>query len=607
MRNRLAVPLAVAAITVAAFAPALGHGFLNWDDDKNLLQNPHIGSFAWESLRWMLTAVTMGHYHPLTWLSLALDHAVWGLDPRGYHLTNLLLHAANAVLFYGVALRVLERRLWGAALAALLFAVHPLRVESVAWISERRDLLSGLFYLLSVWAYLRAAQEGPRRKWLAVSLAAFAAGLLSKVIVVSLPAALVALDVCILRRRAWREKIPYLALAVAGAWAALAMQPAGVRGFAGHVTAEPGLRAGLSLYGLAFYVWKTLLPVGLSPQYVMAPEISPWNWRIWASGVAVAGVTVAALVRRWPAGLAVWAVYGVSLAPVLSLIRVDPQQYVADHHTYLATLGFALIGGAGLERRRAAGVAVAGVLAALSFRQTQVWRDSLTLWTHAVDASPYSATSHNNLGEALAAAGRTPEAVPHFRRAIELQPRHANAYYNLGQALQRQGQLPEAAAEFRRAIELEPGFAAAHNDLANCYAGLGRLDDAIEHYRAALRQQPGFADAHYNLGNVLQGRREFEPAIGHYREALRLNPSLADAHNNWGVALDALGRGPEAVGQYRKALAADPRHADAHNNLGMSLEAAGRRDEAVAHYREALRWNPRHPGAGANLARHLSR
>jgi tetratricopeptide (TPR) repeat protein len=574
MFKRSGVPALVAALAVLAFSPAWNHQFLNWDDDKNLLDNPNFPRPGW-----ILTAVHLGHYHPLTWLSLALDHALWGLDPKGYHLTNLLLHAANAVLFYCLARRLLGGREWAAAVTALVFAVHPLRAESVAWVSERRDVLSGFFYLLSILCWLRAVGEGPRRKWLAVSLAAFAAALLSKVIVASLPVALVALDYYPLRRRAWAEKIPYVVLALTAALATAALQPAGVGGLAGHVAFQAGLRLGLSLYGLAFYLGKTLLPVGLYPQYVMAPEISASDWRLLLSGAAVAAITLALLLwrRRWPALLAVWVCYAASLAPVLSLVRLDPQQYVADHHTYLATLGLALLAGPLLAARPPLAALVVALLALLSWRQTGFWRDSLTLWTRAVEGAPYSATVHNNLGEALAAAGRLPEAAAAFRRALALQSRYATAHHNLGQALQRQGQIEAALDPLRRAAELEPAFA------------------------------PALADAHYNLGNHLQGLQRFSEAIENYRQALGLNSGLADAHNNWGVALDNLGKGSEALPHYRRALELDPRHADAHNNLGLSLELSGRRQEAIAHYRQALRFNPRHAGAAANLARHLPR
>jgi tetratricopeptide (TPR) repeat protein len=613
-RPRVA-PLAVGLLALAVFWPAVHNQFVNWDDDKNFLNNPYFRGFGGGNLRWIFTNFHLGHYHPLTWVSLALDYSFWGLDPTGYHLTNVLLHAANAVLFYFVARRLLGGAAgWGPVFAALVFAVHPLRVESVAWASERRDVLSGLFYLLAVLAYLRAQQEGPKRPWLAASVAAFGAALLSKVIVVSLPVVLLVLDAYPLRRWAeWKtalaEKIPYLALAGAAAVAALALQPTGVAGFAGHVAVLPGLRLGLSLYGLAFYLWKTVAPFGLYPQYVMGAQISPLDWRIVLSAAVVVAITVAAVAlrRRWPAGLAVWICYVAGLLPVLSIVRVDPQQYVADHHTYLATLGLALLAGAGLAalpgRGRGAAVLVVAVLGVLSWRQTGVWRDSVTLWTVALEGSPDSAVAHNDLGEALAAENRLAEAIPQFEAAIRLRPNHAQAYYNLGRALRLAGRLESSIAPFEKAIEIEPAFAAAHNDLANGYAELGRAPQALEQYQLALRYEPEAADTHYNLGRWFQNQGQLEAAIEQYRQAVKLKPSLADAQNNWGLALDTLGRPAEAMERYRQALAVDPRNADAHNNLGVSLASAGRRAEAREEFQAALRANPQHRDAAANLAR----
>ncbi|HYM10614.1 MAG TPA: tetratricopeptide repeat protein [Bryobacterales bacterium] len=614
--------LLIAAVTLLAFWPALDNQFVNWDDDQNFLLNPYFRGLALSNLHWMFTTFHLGHYHPLTWISLGLDYVLWGLNPEGYHLTNVLLHAANAVLFYFAGLRLLRGRIFPAALAALLFALHPLRVESVAWASERRDVLSGLFYLLSVLAYLRAQQaappgaprNGPRRRWLAASLAAFAAALLSKVIVVSLPVVLLLLDYYPLRRRPhWLEKLPYFALAAIAGIAELALQRTGVAGFAGHAAVFPGLRLTLSLYGLAFYLGKTLFPFSLYPQYVLPMGISPLAPRLLAGSALVIAITIVviALRRRFPALLVAWGCYVVSLLPVLSFFRVDPQQFVADHHTYLATLALALLAAAGLAAlpRRAAAAAVALVLALalLTRRQIPVWHDSLTLWTAALAGAPDSAIAHNNLGEALAAAGRWAEATPHFARAAAIKPNYAQAHYDLGRALQKQGNLEAAAAQFERALQIEPAFAAAHDDLANTYAALGRRPEALAQYRLALRDNPAFADAHYNLGNLLQSERQFDAAIAEYQQALRLDPTLADAHNNWGVALDALGRSAEAVAQYRQALALDPQNADAHNNLGISLESQGKIEDALTHYREAVRLNPGRQDARANLARLLAR
>ncbi|MBI3695818.1 MAG: tetratricopeptide repeat protein [Acidobacteria bacterium] len=591
-----AVPLLLAILTLAVFWPALDNQFVNWDDDKNVLNNTRFRGLEASNLRWMWTTFHLGHYHPLTWMSLGFDYTLWGLDPKGYHLTNVVLHAANAALFYLVALRLAGGRVFTAAVAALLFALHPLRVESVAWVSERRDVLSGLFYLLSVLAYL-----GRRVK---LSLAAFAAALLSKEIVVSLPVVLLVLDVYPLRRGPrWREKIPYFLLAAAAALAAVALQPAGVSGLAEHATVLPSLRVGLSLYGLAFYLWKTVWPFGLYPQYVLTGSV--------VAGAAVAiAVTalVAALGRRFPALPAVWICYVVSLLPVLSIFRVDPQQFVANHHTYLATLGFALLVAVALGAlppRVATGAAVVAVLGltVLTGQQIPVWRDPLSLWTRTLAGAPQSVVAHNNLGEALAAQNRLDEAIPHFEQALRIKPADAHALYNLGNAHQRHGDVQAAVQQFERAIQVEPTFAAAHNDLANCYTLLGRTDQAVDHYRRALAAQPGFADAHYNLGNLLQQQGRLEEAVAHYEQAVVLKPTLADAHNNWGVALDALGRPREAVEHYRQALLLDPRNADAHNNLGVSLESEGKRDEALVHYRQAVQLNPMHPDAARNLER----
>ncbi len=608
---RLPAALLIAAVTLAVFWPALENQFVNWDDDKNFLTNPAFRGLAVSNLRWMWTTFHLGHYHPLTWMSLGLDYVIWGLDPTGYHLTNVLLHTANAVLFYLVALRLLGGKIWTAAAAALLFAVHPLRVESVAWVSERRDVLSGVFYLLSVLAYLRAQKEGPRGRWLAASLAAFAAALLSKVIVVSLPIVLLLLDIYPLRRGPrWREKIPYFALAFAAGWAALAGQQTGVAGFAGHVTMRAGLRVELSLYGLVFYVWKTISPFGLYPQYAWSGSVSPLDPLLLATAALAVAATAAAVAlrSRYPALLTVWGCYVVSLLPVLSIARLDPQQSVADHHTYLATLGLALLAAAGLTALRApeaatlAALVVVG-LAALTRQQIGVWRDPLSLWTRTLAGAPDSAVAHNNLGEALGARARLEEAIPQFERALQIKPAYVEAYYNLGLVRRKQGRLQAATQCFEQALQIDPTLAPVHNDLANCYAVLGRKQEALEQYRLALRYQPDFANAHYNLGNLLQSEGQLTEAISRYQEALRLNPALVDAHNNWGVTLDALHRPTEAIGHYRQALLLDPQNADAHNNLGSSLEAQGKTKEAMAHYREALRLNPSHRDARANLTR----
>ncbi len=578
------LPILVFAISLFVFLPTVGNDFVNWDDDRNFLDNPSYRGLSFENLKWMFTTFHLGHYHPLTWLTLGLDYAVWGMNPGGYHLTNALLHAATSWLVYLVVLRLLQMLrgkeeptpalLFSAALGALLFAIHPLRVESVAWASERRDVLSGLFYVGSVLLYLRG------RLWASVGV--FAAALLSKVMVASLPIVLLVLDVYPLRRKLnfsllW-SKIPYLGLALAAGLFALAQQRTGVAGTFADIEIEPLLRLTLSLYGLAFYVWKTVFPFSLAPQYVYTSHPHAFDSPLVAGSAVVVAVTIAALLlrKRWPALAAAWACYVVTLLPVLSILRFDPQQYVADHHSYLATLGFAVLAAGGflilLERPRqglatACAAVVTLVLCERTLGQTRVWENSVTLWTHTLNISPFSSLAHNNLGRVLADQGRTDKAVEHFRRAVEIQPNYAHAHYNLGQLLMEEGELPIAESHFRRAIEKEPRYAPAHNDLGNCLVRQNREAEAEEHYRIALEVLPDFADAHYNFALALGRQNKLSEATRHYRLATRFDPMNADAYSNWGVLLESQGRVEDAVQHYRRALEIDPSHVEARRNL----------------------------------------
>ena len=360
--------IGIAALTVGAFFPSLDGQFLNWDDEKNLVTNEGYRGLGASQLRWMATTTLMGHWIPLTWVTLGLNYVVGGMAPWGYHAGNLLLHAANAVVCFVVARRLLAagageartaaRVEWGAAVAAAVFAVHPLRVESVAWATERRDVLSGLFFLLAVWGYLRAVEQGRQGgldgRWRAVSLGLFAAALMSKASTMMLPAALLVLDVYPLRRRrqgvGWgalvREKLGYLVLAGAGAVVALVAvrQGALVTGYGEYGV---GARAVMTVYSLFFYPWKFLWPVDLSPMYELPARIEPVAWKFVVPLVAVPVITVAllALRRRWPGGLAAWVYSALLVLPVSGAVHAG-YQLAHDRYSYLSGLGLAvLVGG----------------------------------------------------------------------------------------------------------------------------------------------------------------------------------------------------------------------------------------------------------------------
>src|SRR5947199_64071 len=630
---RWLAPLLVALFTLAAFLPALQNQFVNWDDKDNFLDSPHYRGLGWTHLRWMWTT-HLGHYIPLTWMTLGLDYLLWGMNPVGYHLTSLLLHAANAVVFFFVARRVLTRSLSSpsergyalavsAGVAALVFAIHPLRVESVAWVTERRDVLSGLFYLLTILMYLRSREREERgRGWYWLSVAVFVLALLSKAMVVNLPIVLLILDVYPVRRlggavgwlsaparRVYVEKIPFVLLAAAASaialWAQLSHDT-----MVSVVQLSALGRLALSVYGLSFYLWKTVAPVNLSPLYELPPTVNPWAPPFLLSYGLVVAITALVLARRRPLPglLAAWVAYVVVLLPVLGIFQSGPQ-IAADRYTYLASLGWAILVSAGVLshwRRRPflfTGLAACVLfgLGILTWNQVQVWRDSEKLWTHALATYPKSSIAENNLGNVRADQSKLAEAIEHYRQALDINPEHASAHYNLGNVLAQQGMLAEASEHHRQALRLKPDYADAHNNLGNVLAQQGKLAEASEQYQRALQIRPDDADAHNNLGNALAQQGKLSEAVDHYRQALKIKPDFAKAASNLGSALAHQGKLSEAVEHYRRPLKINPDFAEALSDLGNALARQGQLAGAVEHYRQALKIKPDFAKAASNL------
>ena len=615
----------VALVTLAVFWPALRNGFLNWDDDANILTNPHYRGLGWANLRWMFTTLRMGPYQPLSWLSLAVDYLFWGMNPLGYHLTNVLLHAANAALFYAVALRFASRGAapsgisprMTAALAALLFALHPLRVESVAWVTERRDVLSGFFYLGAVYAYLRRhAEENPSgHGWQALCWISFTLALMSKGIVMTLPLVFIVLDVYPLRRlpggigqwfkatyrRVWLEKVVYFLPAGIIALTAYV----GQRQLGSLFVESAAAHGAKACFGLAFYLWKTVWPVDLCPLYESPVPFDPFAWPFLASAAAVALITMGLVLsrRRWPAGLTAWACYAATLAPVLGLVSFG-SQLVADRYSYLSCLPWPILAASGFgwawQRAGAwsrfvlglgAALALTG-LAGLTWRQIGVWRDSQTLWEYTLRQRPRTSLAHTDLGNILAAQGKTAEAAAHYLESLSIRPDLPETHTNLGLLLAGQGRLEEAVAQHREALRIKPDYAEAHNNLGLALAGQGKSAEAVEHYRAALSSKPDLAEAHNNLGNALVGPGRLDDAAAQYREALRINPDYAQAHNNLANVLAAQGQAEFSAAQYREALRLAPDYLEAHYNLGLILAKQGKVDEALGQFQDALRIRP---------------
>ena len=650
---RWLMPILVALLTFAAFLPAVHNGFVDWDDDKNFLENPRYRGLGWTQLRWMFTTFHEGHYQPLSWLTLGVDYVVWGMDPFGYHLTNLILHAANAMLFYFLALQLLrpavpvgsdrELRVFpiSAAFAALIFAIHPLRVESVAWVTERRDVLSGLFFLLTIVCYLKAnrvAETRPfRLRWMVATFVVYLFCLFSKAIGIILPIILLLIDVHPLARLrrgpatwfgpatrpVWWEKVPFLFVAIAfGVVAILAQQENLAFKPLQHYGFTP--RVAQVIFGSAFYVWKTIVPFGLSPLYQLPEGLQLWDWSVALSGLMIVAVS-AGLFRvrqRWPAGLAIWVYYLVVLAPV-SGIAQSGVQVAADRYTYLSCLGWAILAGAGLLyvwrlwitgkiRFRTIfltnGLAIMGllVLTTLTWRQIAVWRDSETLWRHVLAVEPKASVAHNNLGTVLYRRGELEKAIGHYRRALEIGS-DAVAYNNLGNALAKQGRMAEAEQSFLSAVRLKPDFAEAYSNLGNLFATQGKLEEAARQYRRAVGADPNAVGAHHSLAVALAHQGKLAEAIPHFRKAIELSPQSADIYLNLGAALAKEGRLDEAIGSFQQLLVIKPDFVPAYYNLGTIMAAKGDLKQAVDYFRHALQIDPTHVNSHFNLANILAR
>ncbi len=452
----------VMAVTIVVFIPALSAGWVNWDDPGTLLEHDTWRGLGADEIAWMWTHAHMGHYTPLSWMTLALDHVVWGMDPFGYHLTNVLLHGLSAGLFFLVLKRLLPEGAWlPAVLGALLFSVHPLRVESVAWVTERRDVLSMLLFSGSVLAWLRyAADEG--RHWFFVALALQALSLAAKAHAITLPVVLLVLDVW-LERRGWGrlllEKLPFLGLALLFGGLAIWAQAEGGALVGGSLTLAERLE--MALHGAAFYPGKTLVPQGLSPLYEWDGAALPTA----TNALVLLGITglCAALWKRSRAPMVAWVLYLVLLSPVSGVAQSGPQ-LVADRYSYFSCLPLAALVCATLVGRRwAQGIGVVAVLGlgVLTWQQCKVWTDSVSLWTHALDLEPENEIVMAQLARAHMELGEHGEAIALFEEALRVGPPRSQtifmlgvAYGNAGKVEQARGawlQIPPDAPEYARA------------------------------------------------------------------------------------------------------------------------------------------------------------
>ena len=594
---------ALALAAGLAFLPTIGQGFVCWDDEHNFSWNLDFGGLTWPRVVWAWSTFRAGVYQPLAWMFLEAQASLWGLDPRGYHATSVLFHAVDAVLLDRLIVAVLDRcwgeddrpsrsaREWAAALAALLFAVHPLRVEVVAWASCQPYPPAVGFAMLATLAYLRAHPRSGASStgWLVASWCLFAIAVLFKAEAATLPGLLVILDAYPLRRlgpskwlsrEVWREKVPFAAASLVVLGVA-----ARARGVMDSGATSPSFdvasRSLQACYSIAFYLAKTLWPVDLSTFYGYPERV---DWRAWPFGPAVILVVVVSLGaaigrRRWPGLAAAWSAFVAALSLHLGFVTTGPV-IAADRYSYLASIPLAVLLAGGLSRLLGSGkilgsLVVVGllglsvVLSGLSWEQCRQWGDSEIL-----------------LRTALVRGGsRSPE----LRAALAL-------------ALLRKKQLPEAAAIAEEAARLAPDYFRAHYNLGLIRGEQGRFAEAEREFAAAARIVPDDRDAQFNLAVAQARQGKTGEAIDHFRLALKFNPLPDDAFN-LAILLTEAGRYAEAVDAYRLAERLRPDHAPTHNNLGGLLAALGRDAEAKTQFEEALRLQPNYPNARRGLER----
>ena len=647
---RQALMLGLCLATLLAFAPALRNGFVNWDDDVNVVENAGFRGFGADRLEWMFTTYFGGHYQPLTWLSFAADHAVWQMSPFGYHLTNILLHMVAVVLFFLIALRLLYWANtgrspapepvspsgsaggsqavdtsvllhWCAAFAAAIFALHPLRVESVAWVTERRDVLSAVLLFGSVLAYLRATdRQAGFAGWYGFSLALFALSLLSKASGMVLPVVLLVLDVYPLRRtkrgaaswgRLIAEKLPFLALGIAAAVVAgLAQQSVGTMRSLGELGIAQRLI--IACYGLAFYVYKLITPTDLSPLYALPAPEALFSARYLLAGAAFIVVLGIAIIvrRRLPSILAALVAYAVLLAPVSGLAQ-SGKQLVADRYSYLSLLPFALLiagalyqvyarrtrqSGSKSEARlfgMLAGIYVVG-LALLTAAQTTVWHDSISLWDQAIEHNPESSVAQVNMADALRNKGHYEPAEQHYRKAVHLDGEDAQAHNGLGVTLLHLEQPHEALEQVSRAVELESDNPEYLWNLGYILTGFGEFEEAAAAYGKALDIAPGFTAAAEKLGWVLVQLERYQDAQKVLADALERSPGSGPITGQlaWLMATcpDAAVRNGERAVALAEELCRQTDYRDpwALDTLAAAYAEQGAFKKAVATAREAI-------------------
>ena len=633
MRHRQLLALLLVGITLVIFWPVHGHQFVVWDDQVNVYENPYLDPVTPSKVLHFWKAPYENLYVPLTytlWAGIAsltkhtaAQASAPTLDPSPFHAANVFFHILSVVVVFAI-LRVLVKNDWAGFAGALLFALHPVQVEPVAWVTGMKDVLCGLLSLVAVWQYLKYVATRIRhhkagKRHYVFATVAFILALFAKPTAIVVPLLIWVLLYFKFSGRDSAVKSLHVSLSLL-IWIFVSIPfifltktaQASAISFAAPLWARP-LIAGDAVM---FYLHKLFLPVKLGVDYGRSPEAvlgHPW---IFVTGLLIPygfGATLWLFRHRVPWLVASVMVFMAGLLPVLGLVSFAFQDHstVADRYLYLAMLGPAMSfawffqWSSNKKKRRIVQIVCILILSALaiqSARQVQYWQNNVTLFRHALAVNAHSSLSHNNLGLALANNGKTEDAVIHYRKALSLKPENPQALNNLAGALMERGETEKAISLYGRALSVKPDYERAHSNLGVALAKVGNLKGAIIHFQKAVEIKPAFAGGHFNLANALKTQGNIEEATEHFHRALCLQPDFPDAHYNLANALMEEGQTPEAIAQFRKALALKPNDPEAHNNLAIALAGLGKTKEATIHFQKALQIKPDFEEAQANLS-----
>jgi tetratricopeptide (TPR) repeat protein len=625
--------------TIGIYAQSINYNFIAVDDYFYVTANSHVkAGLTGESIRWAFTSMEVSNWHPLTWISLMINYRLSGMDPSSYHAGNIILHALNAVLLL-LVLRQLTGSLYRSTFVAALFALHPIHVESVAWISERKDVLSTMFWFLGIWAYLLYLRKPSAWRYGAV-MGAFVMGLMSKPMLVSFPITLLLLDIWPLRRlaaesqrsvplpRLFLEKVPLFAVSIVSCFLTFWAQKAG--GAVAQLNIVPfNFRMMNAVVSYVIYLGKMIWPLNLAIFYPH-PMNTLEGWKVVVCLIALAGMTyysITAAARRAYVTFG-WLWYIITLAPVIGIVQIGSQG-LADRYTYVPFIGIFVIIAWGapdlvgrffgakpeaIRRSRMMLGALAGMvllaLASLAYGQVRFWKDDITAWAHAVEVGPGDAFSEYNLGHSLHMQNRDDEAMIHYRQAAQIDPNRYDAYNNLGIILMNRGAYAEAESALQAALRAKPDFAKAYWNMGLVLCKMKRFSESFYYYTEAIRLDPedteirtNLASSHCDYGIALAGHGNVDEAIRQFEIALDIAPQSASAtaHYNLGVTYAGLKKFDLAKLEYEKTILADPNNAEAHNNLGILLAQLGNTEEAITQFKAALSIKPDFKQAADNL------